>query len=362
MVIIHIANIDTDVIGGVQVVVPKMVRAQSKYADIGLINTSGKAVDGVRELHFGEKPDIRSLPVPFNKPDIIIFHEVYRFEYIGIYRAAVAANIPYIIIPHGCLSKTAQHKKFFKKLAANILYFNRFINSARAIQYLSENEKNRSLFSKRTFFISGNGVAIPSKRKTAFSDSDCGINFVYIGRLEVYIKGLDLMLKAIKKCECFLRQKNAEFMIYGPDYSGSHRRIAQIIEKLGISDLVLLGREKLGTEKEEILLSSDCFIQTSRTEGLPLGPLEALAYGIPCIVTEGVGLGDMIERFGAGIKCKTDADSIADGIKRFITGFDNVNSMSDSAAELIKEQFDTDMIAEKTVEEYRSMAKKQARK
>lgn len=357
MVIIHIANIDTDVIGGVQVAVPKMVRAQSKYADIGLINTSGKAVDGVRELHFGEKPDIAALPEPFNKPDIIIFHEVYRFEYIGIYRAAAAANIPYIIIPHGCLSKTAQHKKFLKKLAANILYFNRFISSARAIQYLSENEKNMSFFSKCTFFVSGNGVAIPHKRKTAFSD--CGIKFVYIGRLEVHIKGLDLMLKAMKKCERFLRQKNAVLMIYGPDYSGSHYQISRMTEKLGISDLVLLGREKLGTEKEEILLSSDCFIQTSRTEGLPLGPLEALAYGIPCIVTEGVGLGDIIERFGVGIKCKTDVDSIADGIKRFITEFDNVKSMSDSAVKLIKEQFDTDMIAEKTVEEYRSMAKKQ---
>ena len=74
MVIIHIANIDPDVIGGVCIAVPKMVRAQSKYADIGLINTSGKAVDGVRELHFGEKPDIAALPEPFNKPDIIIFH------------------------------------------------------------------------------------------------------------------------------------------------------------------------------------------------------------------------------------------------------------------------------------------------
>lgn len=73
MVIIHIANIDPDVIGGVCIAVPQMVRAQSKYADIGLINTSGKAVNGVRELHFGEKPDIADLPEPFNKPDIIIF-------------------------------------------------------------------------------------------------------------------------------------------------------------------------------------------------------------------------------------------------------------------------------------------------
>ena len=111
----------------------------------------------------------------------------------------------------------------------------------------------------------------------------------------------------------------------------------------------------MGIEKQKVLLSATCFIQTSRTEGLPLGPLEALSYGLPCIVTHGVGLGEVIESYGAGYQSENTIDGVAKSIEQFIQNIDKLEGMSQSAIRLIEENFDIDVIARKTVDWYYSM-------
>ena len=61
MVIIHVANIDTTIIGGVQLAVPKMIIAQSQYADVGLINTHSDVINDIRMLDYNGKLDIKVL-------------------------------------------------------------------------------------------------------------------------------------------------------------------------------------------------------------------------------------------------------------------------------------------------------------
>lgn len=353
MIIVHIANIDTSIIGGVQIAVPKMVKAQSLYAQVCLLNTHGESIEGIQTLQYCGKFDIDRLPEPYNKPNIVVFHEVYRFEYISIYRELVKREIPYVIIPHGCLSVKAQQKKPIKKTIANIVYFNKFLKNARLVQYLANNEQILSAFKKYPSAVLGNGISIPSKKKSSFTGQN--IRFVYIGRLEMYIKGLDILLAAIKNSEDLLRNCGATFEIYGPDYNGSHKLLAQMINKLNIGDLVLLEKEKMGIEKQEILLLATCFIQTSRTEGLPLGPLEALSYGLPCIVTDGVGLGEVIESYGAGYQSENTIDGVSKSIEQFIQNIDALEIMSHSATRLIEENYDIDVLARKTVDEYYRM-------
>lgn len=350
MVIIHIANIDVSVIGGVQVAVPQMIKAQSQFASVGFINTHGDVIDGVQMLEYCGTFELEKFPSPFNNPDIIVFHEVYRFEYIKIYKAIRKTKIPYIVLPHGCLSKQAQKRKFAKKITGNIVFFNSFLKSAQAIQYLSDNEARMSAFSMYPSFVAGNGIDIPEKKKISFFND--GIKIIYIGRLEILTKGLDLLIEAIKKIAPLLRQNNARIEIYGPDYDGAHELLRKAITKYNISDLISVNKETMGVEKERVLLSADCFIQTSRTEGLPMGPLEALGYGLPCIVTDGVGLGELIESFGAGYRCETSVDGIADVIKQFILEREKVSSMSSAASDMIATKFDRNLIAKKTVSKY----------
>lgn len=350
MVIIHIAHINESILGGVQIAVPQMIRAQSQYATVGCINTTGFPIDGVQMLPLDR---FLCFSPPFDHPDLIVFHEVYRFEFIKMYKSLQHAQIPYIIVPHGCLSKQAQKRKFLKKAVANFLFFGPFVSSCAALQYLSENEKNMSIVKRHCSFTSGNGIQLPIEQKNGFEKDH--IQFLYIGRLEIKTKGLDLLLAAVTQCQNLMRESNATLLIYGPNYHNEHKVLRNTIKTLGISDIVHINGAITLEQKKYILLSSDCFIQASRTEGLPMGPIEAMSYGLPCIVTRGVGLGDLIEQYNGGLQCEISSHGLSQAIQYFIKNPDQWNLMSTAARKLAKRYFDKNTIAKQAVEQYRQI-------
>ena len=353
MVVVHIANVDTSILGGVQIAVPRIVKAQSNHATVALINTFGKALEDIEILDYNPNFSFDDFCAPYNSPDLVVFHEIYRFEYIKIYKMLKKSGIPYVIVPHGSLSKQAQKRKFWKKFVANKLFFEAFVRSAVAIQYLSDNEKNMSSFKTAPSFICGYGLdAFVEKKEKNPSDRK---RIIYIGRLEIKTKGLDLLIKAVSNSRDILTDKQVHLEIYGPNYNGEHEKLNKMIDSLGVSHLIEVGNEKIGEKKKNLLLSADCFVQPSRTEGLPMGPLEAMGYGLPCIVTQGTGLGELIESNEAGIACDTSVSGIEKGLKRFLSENVCIEKMSENAMRLIEQRFSTNVVAKNNIEKYREV-------
>ena len=163
MVVLHISYMVGSPYRGVDVVVPKHVQSQEKYACVGILNINDICIPNVKNiLEYDKKFDIRKLNPPFDNPDIVVFHEAYRFEYLKISAVLRKKGIPYIILPHGELQIEAQKRKHLKKFIANKLLFEKFINSASAIQCLSKKELESTNFGK-TKFIGTNGISMPVK-------------------------------------------------------------------------------------------------------------------------------------------------------------------------------------------------------
>lgn len=303
---------------------------------------------------------IKSLEKPFNNPDLVIFHEIYRYPYIKIYKELVDNNIPYIIIPHGSLNKRAQSKNKIKKVIGNILLFKKFVRNASKVQFLSDKELKMSVQFNSNTYVLGNGIYVDEKLELKEKKvNENGFEYIYIGRFDIKTKGLDILLKACNKNKEFMKKNNIELSIYGKDSKDKKGRkyIKNYIEKNNIEDIIKLNSEVYDKEKVEKLLNADIFIQTSRNEGQPLSVLEALGYGKPVIVTPGTNFSEIVEKEKMGWKTNLKTKDIAIKMREAyeFSKEKGLKDYSNNAKKYIKENFMWENITKKALKIYKKI-------
>ncbi len=353
MIILHVANLSDKKSAGPNINVPQNVIYGNKYATVGLYNLkkSNIAVELPRDRYFSitDYPTIESLPSPFDKPDIVIFQGMYEIEQCGVAKKIHKKNIPYIIVPRCSLTTEGQRKKRIKKIIGNILFFNKFIKNASCIQFLTENEyqESKNNFKFRDFFILGNGVEMPKKKYVVKKRKEFKI--VFIGRLNVYHKGLDLLLQTVSDNIQWFRDNMVTVNLYGSNSDNGVFTIRKYIDENNIKDIVKLNGPVFDEEKESILLDSDVFIHTSRLEGQPTAVIEAISYGIPVIVTPGTNIVDVVNANDLGYSCEFSKESIFDCIKKSISDKNNYKIISANEIQYAKANFNWDSIIKKFI-------------
>lgn len=292
---------------------------------------------------------IMNFPKPFDKPDLVILQSFYIPEDCRIAYYCTRHRIPYIIVPRGALTQGAQKKKKAKKALGNLLMFARYARNAAAIQYLTEQEHRDSgdRWNKKHIIIP-NGVK--KKRTTKTWTDKAALKGVFIGRLDIFHKGIDLLIHSCYRNRRLMIDSQCTIDIYGP-WSNDSAAISNLIVAADLGSVIQLKDELHGQDKERVLLDSDFFVLTSRFEGHPTGLLEALSYGLPCLITRGTNMLDEVVEFDAGWTAEATIECLSETLRTLIIERRCLERKGTNALAL-SSQYAWDVLAEKSHCEY----------
>lgn len=285
-------------------------------------------------------------------PDVVVFDGLYDKYQIRMSLYLKAKRIPYVLVFHGGASADNAKKNWIKKKAANILLFNRFVRWAERVVYLSGNEKEKSIFSKQNpkFAIIPNGVNLPDN--IVLKDLPDRIKIVFLSRLDWQGKGLDILCEAMNRlCQGELRSK-VQFLFYGPKETADCERLFEF------GDFSLYKGYVTGEDKSKAFRSADIFILPSRSEGMPVAVLEALSYGVPCIVTPETNMAELVENHHCGWVVYLSASDICNSIKKIISRFPHERETLFANALATARLYDWRTVAEQSIALYTEVVTK----
>jgi glycosyltransferase involved in cell wall biosynthesis len=305
---------------------------------------------------------VRQIQTEFGTPDLVNFHSTYIPFNTALARRCRRLGWPYIITPHGGMTYLAQSIKHFKKTLGNLTAFRSYVKHATAIHALSPREAKEAqdLFDVRQVFIVPNGVEdelfgapeILSPMDLGDFGNNSDLVLGYVGRIDVYIKGLDLLLEALSKVKEKLGKSRCKLLMMGPFHTKRDKEyIVSTIKKLGLQDMVKLLGPKYEQEKWSYFLACDACVQTSRSEGMPMSVLEAMALGRACLVTPKTNMADVVGECGGWV-CKAEADSIADAIIDIHSAKASWPAIGKRLQDVVRQRFTWTKVAQKLKAEY----------
>jgi glycosyltransferase involved in cell wall biosynthesis len=255
-------------------------------------------------------------------PDIVHFHSIHIPENVVLAACLRRAGVPYCVTVHGGLFRPALRRRWLKKTLFNACFERRYLNEAQFIHALSPQETDvvRRHGVKRPIVMIPNGLPPDANTRATHRDALSAQHawlhgrrvFMFLGRLDPWQKGLDLLLKAFARA----RLANAALVIVGPDDRATHRRLARLAERLGISAGVLFKGAAFGPERANLLAAADIFVHPSRWEGVSLSVLAAAAAGKACLITRAADPLGSLEAARAAIIVEPNIQSIVAGLHR----------------------------------------------
>jgi len=294
--------------------------------------------------------------------DVTHIHGVFSHSCLAAANACRRHRVPYVIRPLGSLDPWSLHQKQFRKQIFLRLIGARLLSDAKAIQYVSSSEK---LASEDTLSMN-HGVVIPlgaaSSTNGVYSDhttspvpvvSNQRPYVLVLSRLQP-TKAIDILIEAFISVLQNDKFRAWQLVIAGdgpPQYVASLKRI---INERNARDSVMFRGWLDGEAKASALSQASLLALPSYHENFGLCVVEAMACGVPVLVSPHVSLAAEIEAARAGWISAVESKPLSNTLAAAL-GDHNELRRRGAAGRILARKFDWDSVAEMLIRLYESI-------
>jgi glycosyltransferase involved in cell wall biosynthesis len=289
--------------------------------------------------------------------DVIHITAVWNFPVLATAFACLWHRKPYILSPRGTIyPETIAHrsgrlKKLYYNLIAgisvkraNLLHFTTEDEASRVMEYLHLKNKYVTIY---------NGVTIPEI--APISNITDRPFILFIGRIDKK-KGLDILIEAYSIfCQTYTEY---DLVIAGPDNEGYLSTLQEQCKEKKITDRVQFTGELEGDSKWNMYKHASLFVLSSYSENFGMTVAEAMLLKCPILISNQVGLSDIVKQKDAGWVCKATAEDLVEKMQEAMNSKEMRIEKAERAYHFAKEHFNIQSVATQFIEAYSSLLPK----
>lgn len=312
---------------------------------------------------FGYSPDFcKFMNNSISKYTLIHFHGIWDHCILYTAKLAIRHNLPYLFSAHGMLNSwSINQSKLSKKIWAIWHNINVIFGKSYGIIYATIQEKEdveRHFKMIRNHFIIPNGLLsedlnydkIECRKKLLdrinIKESNAVI-FTFFSRIH-HKKNPFNLLKAFHQLNAVFSNTRLLFLGIEDDNQLSDH-LKRYVEENQMQENVIFENLLLGKDARRLMAGCDFMVLPSHQEGFSMAVLEALACGLPVVLSKYCNFNEL-EQIEVGFICDTDVDSIEESMHKCMKlSHNDYLSMSNKAKTLVAENYTQAIITKKTL-------------
>ena len=294
--------------------------------------------------------------------DLLHIHCLFSYAALPAAYCAIRHRVPYVVRPLGTLTRWGMEKRRPRLKTLSFHLIERHILSrASCIHYTSEQERleARAIGVEKSSMVVPLGIDLAPYSGLPPADAlyraypGLAGRFVvlFLSRLDPK-KGLDLLLPAFSQLHKADPRPVLVLAGDGPrDYVAHLHREA---ERLGIDRDIVWAGFLGGEQKLAALSAADLFVLPSYSENFGIAVVEAMAAGVPVVISDQVALCHEVRTAGAGLVTPRTAEAVASAMERLARDSDFRRSAGLNARRLAQEVFSRESMSGRLLEMYAS--------
>jgi glycosyltransferase involved in cell wall biosynthesis len=342
--ILHVLPTDDEAHGGPLHVARNLIAETNRSATLHAMLLAGNQGGARRRVAYW--PGVgwfRRCAESVRNGGIVHVHGLWTAPTSGAAFIALRERVPYVVSAHGMLRPNALLQSRARKRAYLALLERRLINGSAALHLFDDREVAvaRGLGLTCSVVVLPNGAPMPHVPRQPARE-DRRITVLTLGRVERR-KGFDVLIPAFARASRL--EPRLHLVVAGPDEDGHLKQVLASAQRYGVGRAITYTGPVGEPAKAELFRRADVFVHPSETEGDSLAVKEAMAAGLPVVLSAPQMIAGFSEA-DAGRVVPRRAQAISDAIIELCRiGVTGRAAMGERARKLVRERYTWERIA-----------------